>query len=138
MIPDSQDRASQPIDITGAKKALRGDEPRWEWIACNEVTRKLADHALPALYTNPHGAFPSIGSPQAVGWAMLIEGKGWFGRVRDERGDWSFGPSTLGRAQQAVRAYLRHEDFPKTETEKSWRSDAWRLVAGENGAGPNS
>jgi hypothetical protein len=101
------------------------------WVACNEVTHKCSRRE----------------GGDAVGWAMKIERvidvmpddpreskqiikSAWFGRVRDERGDWSFGPATLGRAQQAVEAYLRHEDFTKHETEKSWRGDAWDLVAG--------
>ena len=51
-----------------------------------------------------------------------MPGGAWYGCVKDERGDWSFGPTTLARAQRAVEAYLEHEDFQKQESEKSWRT----------------
>jgi hypothetical protein len=38
----------------------------FSWVACNEGTRKLTRED----------------SLIAIGWAMMIEGKGWYGRVR--------------------------------------------------------
>jgi hypothetical protein len=135
LIPDAQNPEKIPQQNQQASEALSGDgSPAFivrnsNWIACNEIPHKL-DHR-----------------GNAIGFVMRIEQtidimpadpklseqvvrSAWFGRVRDERGDWSFGPATLGRAQQAVEAYLRHEDFTKNETEKSWRGDAWDLVTG--------
>jgi hypothetical protein len=78
-------------------RPLRGHE-EFEWTACNEVTRKLT----------------RAGSPNAVGWAMLVDGHGWFGRVSGER-EYSFGASTMARAKSAVEAHLLGEPFDKAE-----------------------
>jgi hypothetical protein len=63
---------------------------------------------------------------------MLVEGKGWYGGVRDKRGDWSFGPATLARALKAVEAWIRHEPFETRidHGERMWRGDAMAVVAG--------
>jgi len=61
---------------------------------------------------------------------MLIDGRGWFGRVRDERGDWSFGPSTVFRCRDAVDAWLRHEVFDKREGERTWAGDCMAQLVG--------
>jgi hypothetical protein len=94
---------------------LSGDE-RYVWAACNEVTRRLTRE----------------GSQTAIGWAMLVEGKGWYGGVRDKRGDWSFGPATLARALKAVEAWIRHEPFETRidDGERMWRGDAMAFVMG--------
>jgi hypothetical protein len=84
------------------------------WLASNEVTHKLVHE----------------GRDRALGWAMLIEGRGWFGRVRDDRGHWSFGPSTLNRARLAVEAWLRREPFDKIGDERTWRGDCGALLCG--------
>jgi hypothetical protein len=115
-IADCQKSQNLDVQNQGVAKAFRRDEPLprdLDWVACNEVTHK---HAKPG--------------GDAVGWAMLVEGRGWFGRVRDERGDWSFGPSILSRCQRAVEAWLRHEPFDKVGDEKTWRGDCWRLLSG--------
>jgi hypothetical protein len=143
MIPDAQNQPSQTIDIVEEKKAVRGDESpaaivgRAKWVACNEITQRLARDGRASTDDHSH----------ALGWAMRIERtvdvmpddpklsgqvvKGaWYGCVKDERGDWSFGPTTLARAQRAVEAYLKHEDFQKQESEKSWRGNCRDLVVG--------
>jgi hypothetical protein len=116
--PESQGNRATP-------KAVRGDEPLI-WVACNEVTWRLARGGRPATETHCH----------AAGWAMQIEGRGWYGRVRDDRGDWSFGPSTLTRARDAVEAYLRREPFEKTDNERSWSGDCGRLLVGHELSAP--
>jgi hypothetical protein len=87
---------------------------RFSWTACNEVTRKLTRE----------------GSSTAIGWAMMVEGKGWYGRVRDGRGDWSFGPAPLNRALKAVEARIDHAPFEPQDNERMWRGDAMAVVAG--------
>jgi hypothetical protein len=64
----------------------------------NELTRK----------------FVSRKSGDVLGWALLIEGNGWFGRVRDGLGDFSFGPSSQRCTEKAVEARIRHKPFEKT------------------------
>jgi hypothetical protein len=106
MIPDGQKPEKISQQNQSPPEQLRGDESpaalvrESTWTACNEITRKL-DHR---------------GS--AIGWCMQIEGKGWFGQVRDERGDWSFGPSSLNQARDAVETWLRHEVFDKCDAER--------------------
>lgn len=60
---------------------------------------------------------------------MLIEGKGWHGRVKDDpRGEFSFGPSTRARARAAVEAWLRHEPIEFQGDERAWRGTCDQLV----------
>jgi hypothetical protein len=110
MIPDAENSPSQPIDFIGRKFGLRGDGS-FEWTACNEVTQKLT----------------AKGSHDAVAWAMLVEGQGWYGRIGKE---FSFGPSTVRRAEAAVEARLLGQMFDKLEGEKSWSGTCWRLLSG--------
>lgn len=93
------------------------------WIAINEVTRKLDFKGT------------------AIGWLMKVEGhtcpgptvNGWYGRVRDERGEFSFGPTSQPeRAMKAVEAWLRHEPFGKREGENSWGGTLWTLIGGRD------
>jgi hypothetical protein len=109
MIPDAQNSEKNDEQNQEPTSALRGDEGAF-WIACNEVADKFAR-----------------GGSDAIGWAMLIEGRGWFGRVGKEM---SFGPTTRHRARAAVEAYLRGEFFDKHEGEHSWRGDCWKLISG--------
>jgi endogenous inhibitor of DNA gyrase (YacG/DUF329 family) len=96
----------------GLTEAMRRDGPAFvvrhaEWIAVNEITQKF-------LYKEP-----------AIGWAMNIEGRGWFGRVGK---DMSFGPTTLHRARLSVEQFIKGEPFAKNKPEQSWRGDCWDLV----------
>jgi hypothetical protein len=96
------------------KQALFRRYETFSWTACNEVTRKLTRE----------------GSTTAIGWLMNVDGKGWYGRVRDARGDWTFGPASATRAIAAVEARIRHEPFdPRFEDgERAWLGDAmWAL-----------
>ena len=101
-----------PKQTQALTRPLRGHE-KFEWTACNEVTRKLT----------------RAGSPNAVGWAMLIDGRGWFGRVSGEW-EFSFGPSTMARAKAAVEAHLLGETFDKAEGERTWSGTCWWLLSG--------
>jgi hypothetical protein len=58
---------------------------------------------------------------------MLVEGHGWFGRIGK---DFSFGPTSMPRAQKAVEARLLGQLFDKLEGEKSWSGTCWRLLSG--------
>lgn len=93
--------------------SVRGDEPgagRGVWIACNEVTRK----------------FCRTPQSDAMGWAMRTRDGHWFSRVRDVRGEWSFGPATERRAMQATEAWIRHEPFAKQEGERMWSGEYYK------------
>jgi hypothetical protein len=61
---------------------------------------------------------------------MMVEGKGWYGRVRDDRGHWSFGPTSLSRALKAVEARINHAPFEPQDDERAWHGDAMTVVAG--------
>ena len=95
-----------------SRRAFRRDEG-FEWTACNEVTRKLT----------------RIGAPTAIGWAMNVDGHGWFGRIGGER-EFSFGPATQARAKSAVEARLLGEPFDKIDDERTWSGTCWRLLGG--------
>jgi hypothetical protein len=98
-------------EINGTvKDKLRGDET-FVWTACNEATMKLTRG----------------NSDRAIGWAMLV-GRNWIGRVRDDRGDWSFKANSKMRACQAVEAHINHAPFEPKEDEAAWRGDAMALV----------
>jgi hypothetical protein len=58
---------------------------------------------------------------------MLVEGHGWFGRIGK---DFSFGPTSMSRAQKAVEARLLGQLFDKLEGEKSWSGTCWCLLSG--------
>jgi hypothetical protein len=96
------------------KRALFRRYETLSWTACNEVTKKLTRE----------------GSTSAIGWLMNVDGKGWYGRVRDARGDWTFGPASATRAIAAVEARIRHEPFdPRFDDgERAWLGDAMRAL----------
>jgi hypothetical protein len=111
-IPDTPETAKNPTEIVEEFLPMsRGEQPL-VWQAVNEVTDKLM----------------RAGSATAIGFTMLIEGKGWHGRVKDERGEFSFGPSTRKRARGAVEAWLRHEPIEFQGDEGAWRGTCDRLV----------
>jgi hypothetical protein len=110
-VPESQFPEKNSEQNQGVTKALWRYESLL-WTACNEVTQKLSIK----------------GSTAAIGWAMQIEGRGWYGRVRDERGNWSFGPSTKSGAQHAVESWLRHEPIEPSEDEHAWSGDTRRIL----------
>jgi hypothetical protein len=117
MVADSQNPDFKAQRKQYVKRGLRGDE-RFVWTACNEVTQKLIKE----------------GSTAATGFAMMVAGKGWFGRVRDDRGEWSFGPSTLSRSKQAVEAWLMHAPFDCQDEERMWAGSAWDIVVASSRA----
>jgi hypothetical protein len=95
---------------------VRGDEgPAFkvrqsEWLAINEITDKLTYQGA------------------AIAWTMQIRNKGWFGRVRDDRGQWSFGPSSRHRARNAAEAWIKHEPFEKLAGERTFSTDCMHLL----------
>jgi hypothetical protein len=102
------------------KQALFRRYESFSWTACNEVTKKLTRE----------------GSTSAIGWLMNVDGKG---RVRDARGDWTFGPASATRAIAAVEARVRHESFdPRFEDgERAWLRDAMRAYTRHEFLHPN-
>jgi hypothetical protein len=108
MIPEAEKTENLDEQNQELARGVRGDEAlRWE--ACNEVTRKLTR------------------GREAIGWAMLVEGHGWFGRIGEV---FSFGPSTRSRAERAVEARIRGEPFEKADDENTWRGTCWKLLSG--------
>ena len=114
-MPDDEKPQNFVTSNQGLAKAVRGDGPLI-WTASNPITRKLTRE----------------GSPTALGWATEVAGKRWYGRVRDERGNWTFGPSSLSRARKAVEAWLRHEPFEREEDEAMWAGDLGRILVGRD------
>jgi hypothetical protein len=115
VIPSKAEVSSVPEAVAPAGlNPTPVSERSFEWQAVNEVTDKLARES----------------SPTAIGWTTLIEGRGWFGRVRDERADWSFGPSTRPRARKAVEGWIEGTlaGFDKIEGEATWIGNCSRLV----------
>jgi hypothetical protein len=117
-IPESEKIAEENQPVT---ERLRGDEsPAYrvahaKWIACNDVTQKL-DY-----------------KGRALGWLAYIEGRGWYGRIRDERGNLSYGPCrSISRCQRAVEALIKHEPFDKVDNEASWRGDLGKIFTGRD------
>jgi hypothetical protein len=107
MIPDAENPKKNDEQNQALARGRRGDEEA-QWIAVNEVTDKFARKG-----------------GDAVGWTMLIEGKGWYGRVGKHM---SFGPTTRTRARAAVEAFLRGEPFEKRGGEQSWRGDCMGVL----------
>lgn len=92
--------AEKTTDKSIVSTGIRGDGspiPGYVWIAHNPITRALVREQ---------------GKGAAVGWAMYVAGQGWLGKVRDERGDFSFGPATLPQVRKAVEAWAKHEPIP--------------------------
>ena len=110
LVADSPKIETSPQQTQRVTNPFRGDEG-FIWTACNEVTRKLT----------------RAGSPDAIGYAMLIDGHGWFGRIGK---DFSFGPTTMSRAMKAVEARLMGQMFDKLEGENSWRGTCWKMLSG--------
>jgi hypothetical protein len=85
---------------------------RWE-----PVNEKLTDGELIRVAAC-HGKWGGFNATKAVAWAMRVwDGpRTWFVRVRDERGDWRFGPTSLSRAKAAAEARVNRAPFqPDTD-----------------------
>lgn len=83
----------------------------YRWVACNEITRKCVeeDH------------------DKALGYAIHVNGiggvekPGWYGVIKDERGDYRFGPTSKARAELAVERRLQHAPMEDIrEDERQW------------------
>ena len=106
IIEENQGAARAVSTYEGPTAKLRESE----WLAVNEITDKL----------NHRGT--------AIAWAMHVGGRGWFGRVRDDRGDWSFHATGRQRARAAAEAWIKHEPFEKFEDEASWRGNCMSIM----------
>ena len=109
----------EPIEV------FRGEVPSFEitenepifsrlmWVCHNEITYSIRERI----------------NSTALGWIMYIpRQRAWFGRVRDKRGHYSFGPTIHSRARKAVEAWLRYEPIKLINGEKEWSGDCWHLL----------
>ena len=109
-----------------ASPRLKGET--LDWIACNDVTRKVVIAGKNA-------------NANALGFAIRTDGSihpgddGWWGRCRfatGVAGDFSFGPCTTPeRAQAATEAFLRRDPLPAPRGNERYRKGAvWGLIGG--------
>lgn len=116
-IADTQNSEKNLEQNQGSPDPQRGDEtPAYKvahanWIFSNEITGKLDYQGRP------------------LGWVMYAHRPGcWFGRVRDERGQWSFRAESRDRAEKAVEAWIRYEPIDARDGERIWAGDCSALI----------
>ena len=116
-IPETQNSQKNLEENQGTTDPQRGDEtPAFKvahanWIFSNEITGKLDYQG------------------RALGWVMYAyRPASWFGRVRDERGQWSFRAFNRDRAEKAVEARIRYEPFDAREDERMWNGDCSGII----------
>jgi hypothetical protein len=91
-------------------------KPRWKpsllkWERVNEVTYKLAVEGKVWHTPACHGKWPGFYTSYPAAWLMNTNwwngnGASWVGRCRDERGDWSFGPTTFEEARSQTKLWV--------------------------------
>lgn len=116
-IPEPQNSEKIVEENQGPPDPMRRDEtPAFKvahanWIFSNEITGKLDYQG------------------KALGWVMYADRPGcWFGRVRDERGPWSFRAASRDRAEKGVEARIRHEPIEARDNERVWAGDCLGLI----------
>jgi hypothetical protein len=116
-LADSQKVEKNAQQNQDVEDRLRGDEGpasklrEAKWIFSNEITGKLDYHGT------------------SLGWVMYAERPArWLGRVRDNRGQWSFKAANRTRAEKAVEAWLRHEPIEIIEPERMWAGDCLGII----------
>jgi hypothetical protein len=104
------------------------------WVEINEVAWKLTDGVMPREPVS--GSLGSVSSPRALVWLLrdfMAEGYStWFARIRDGRGNWTYGPVTVGAAKDAAEHMLRFGVFPEKTVAQvprrmkvHWMSGEW-------------
>jgi hypothetical protein len=116
-MPESPNSEKNHEQNQGVEDGVRRDEsPAFKvahanWIFSNDVTGKLDYQGKP------------------LGWVMYADRPGcWFGRVRDDRGQWSFRAANRERAERAVEAWIRYEPIERREGERMWAGDCLGLI----------
>jgi hypothetical protein len=113
-------RKSHPQNIEenqGPTEAEIGTfKPRWEasalkWERLNDVTYKLVVEGKVSHTPASHGQWPGFHTTYPAAWLMNTNwwngnGASWVGRCRDERGDWSFGPTTFEEARSQTKLWV--------------------------------
>ncbi len=97
--------------VEGAFSALKPADLKWERV--NDVTWKLAVKGKVSHTPASHGQWPGYHTSYPAAWLMRVNwwagSSSWVGRCRDERGDWTFGPTTFEEAKQETRAWVLGE-----------------------------
>jgi hypothetical protein len=113
-------RHKHPQNIEENQGPTRGDfdtfKPRWKaaalkWERLNEVTYKLVVKDKVSHTPASHGQWPGFHTSYPAAWLMNTNwwsggGKSWVGRCRDERGNWSFGPTTFEDARRVTKDWV--------------------------------
>jgi hypothetical protein len=91
-------------------------KPRWKasllkWERVNDVTYKLTVQGKVSHTPASHGQWPGCHTDYPAAWLMNTNwwhgnGASWVGRCRDERGDWSFGPTTFEEARRETKDWV--------------------------------
>jgi hypothetical protein len=106
-------RPEMPISENGAPSQDRANEgssgDHWERV--NDVTWKLVGDQQVRV-DRSHGQWAGYNTDEAKAWIIEIgwiaNQSIWCARVKDSRGNWAFGPSTLSRARSAAVARVNH------------------------------
>jgi hypothetical protein len=135
-----QNRASQAPRYASfgvrASPRLRGET--LDWIACNDVTRKVVIAGKNAN-ANALGFVIKIESPglcvdlgQSPLRVVPAHDDGWWGRVKDGATEFAFGPCTTPeRAQAATEAFLRRDPLLTPKGNERYRKGSlWSLIGG--------
>jgi hypothetical protein len=82
------------------------------WVRINSATWKLTDGEQ-VLVPKLIGHWAGHKVDRAIAWVIDagLTGSLWFARVRDDRGDWTFGPVPLARAKEAAEARAHGRPF---------------------------
>jgi hypothetical protein len=111
-------RKSHPQNTKENQEATEAEidafKPRWKasalkWERVNEVTYKLVVEGKVSHTPPSHGQWPGFHTSYPAAWLMNTNwwtGSGWVGRCRDERGDWSFGPTTFEEARSETKDWV--------------------------------
>jgi hypothetical protein len=126
-VPSTPPTEFRPQNRPAKTRTFEGQKPISEirsststtWTKVNPITWKLTDGVqirVPAA----RGKWAGSNTDRALAWLVDVSpgeigGRRfspiWFARVHDERGDWSFGPTTSTLARQAAEARVHHRPF---------------------------
>jgi hypothetical protein len=126
---------AQNQELAVPQKSISGNRPlRWDRI--NAVTWKLTDGEIARVSAEAAGTRTGFNVSRAVAWVIdvgWVAGRVvWFARVHDERGDWSFGSTTIERAKAAAERRVNHAPFDPRPDERAFLGpvDLNRVAAG--------
>src|SRR5262245_10228838 len=113
-------RKSHPQNIEENQEPTEAEigtfKPRWKsselkWERVNDVTYKLVIQGKTSRTPASHGQWPGFNTSYPAAWLMNVNwwsgnGASWVGRCRDERGDWSVGPTTFEIARSETKDWV--------------------------------